>query len=102
MICHGKLSLTGGAFIGQDLIVQGLVECGKGLSAGGTIVGSDSIRVGRGILAGGAINGGMHLEAGWGIKSGESIQRMDPSRPARACLQVMKSARARAMGSMPD
>jgi hypothetical protein len=73
LICHGKLSLTGSAFIGQDLIVNGGVECGKSLRAGGAIVGAENIRAGQGILAGGAINGGMHLEAGWGIKSGQSI-----------------------------
>ena len=73
MVCRGKLSLKGGAFVGQDLIVDGLVECGKGLRVGGHLTGAESLRAGQGIVVGGAITGVAHLEAGWGIKAGECI-----------------------------
>lgn len=46
VVCHGKLSLAGSAFVGQDLRVDGLLECGKGLRVGGAMIRPATIRAG--------------------------------------------------------
>ena len=55
VVCQGKLMLKGGAFVGQDLIVYGAVECAKGVRVGKHLTGTESLRAGQGIVVGGAI-----------------------------------------------
>ena len=59
--------------IGQDLVAEGLVTCGKDVHVRGDITSSDSIRARQGILCGASLRCGLHLEAGLGIKATESI-----------------------------
>ena len=67
--CVGKVDLRGEAVIGQEVQVQGALQCGKGLRAGHDIDVQGLLDVGHGIAAQGHVLCGNHIQAGWGIKA---------------------------------
>ncbi|WEE78482.1 hypothetical protein LZ683_03570 [Comamonas testosteroni] len=68
------VKLKGNAHIGQQVQVQGDMDCGKGLKAGGTIEVQGLLDVGHGIAGNDDILCGNHIQTGWGIKAQGDIR----------------------------
>lgn len=67
--CDGSVALRGEATVGQEVHVQGALQCGKGMRTGSHIHVQGVLDVGHGIAAQGDVWCGNHLQAGWGIKA---------------------------------
>jgi hypothetical protein len=71
--CGDELAVEGECIAGQGITRAGAARCGKGVRAGGPIVGLHDIGAGHGIESGRTISCGGHLQANWGIKANGSI-----------------------------
>ena len=67
--CGGDVQLRGEAVVGQEVQVQGSLQCAKGLRAQGDIEVQGLLDVGQGVATQGNVAGGNHIQAGWGIRA---------------------------------
>ena len=67
--CNQHVHLRGEAVVGQDVQVQGTLQCGKGLRCGSSIAVQGLLDVGHGIACNSHLDCGNHIQAGWGIKA---------------------------------